>query len=246
MRLIKKLLHCPAFLVSLLASCPGSVLAQTGLFVDSSGNVGVGTASPMDELEVAGTITTSSGTNYTSFNYQGVSFSGTNDVSISLPGSSSVDLKFKIGSSLDQRLELRGNGTIKLSPVMLDSDTTGILVAGFADKELCTDENGYIEACYSSLKALKTEIEPYQNGLAVVRNLKPVFYLRKSGNKRMVGFLAEDVEEVEPMIAKHRADGSLYGVDYPRITAILVSAVQEQQKQIEELKSALMESAESN
>ena len=50
---------------------------------------------------------------------------------------------------------------------------------------------------------------------------------------RDVGFAAEEVEKVEPLLASYSDKGEVEGVKYAQVTTVLVNAVNEQQTQIE-------------
>jgi len=56
---------------------------------------------------------------------------------------------------------------------------------------------------------------------------------------RDLGFGAEEVEAVEPLLVRHDADGQVQGVKYDRVGAVLVNAVNEQQEQIDALKAQI-------
>ena len=58
-------------------------------------------------------------------------------------------------------------------------------------------------------------------------------------NRKDIGFIAQEVEEVIPEIVKNNEwfDDKIKTMDYEKLTAVLIKAVQEQQKQIEELKN---------
>ena len=51
---------------------------------------------------------------------------------------------------------------------------------------------------------------------------------------RDVGFAAEEVEQIQPLLATYNKDGQIQGVKYGQITTVLVNAVKEQQAQIED------------
>ena len=53
-----------------------------------------------------------------------------------------------------------------------------------------------------------------------------------------VGVIAQDVEKVLPQLVTDR-DNGFKGVDYAKLTGLLIEAVKDQQKQIDELKSKL-------
>ena len=91
-------------------------------------------------------------------------------------------------------------------------------------------------ACVSSLRRLKQDIVPLTGGLAEAMLLQPMqFRYRaeyKHGDRLHVGFIAEDVEKVDPRIAAYTDNGVLESVDYQHITAIDTAAIQELQKEI--------------
>ena len=59
-------------------------------------------------------------------------------------------------------------------------------------------------------------------------------------DKREIGFIAEEVAEVLPEVVSFEADGTTaLGLDYSRLTAVLVEAVQTQQEQINDLRAQL-------
>ena len=59
----------------------------------------------------------------------------------------------------------------------------------------------------------------------------------------MIGFVAQEVQEVVPEIVKESmmfdSEETKLGVDYAKMVAILTNAIQEQQKQINELKKLI-------
>jgi hypothetical protein len=54
-----------------------------------------------------------------------------------------------------------------------------------------------------------------------------------------VGFGAEDIAAVEPLLVTYNEKGEIEGVKYDRIVTVLVNAVKEQQAQIDALKKLL-------
>jgi hypothetical protein len=60
--------------------------------------------------------------------------------------------------------------------------------------------------------------------------------------KDLFGFLAQDVEKVLPTVVNHDDSTDIYTMDYDRIIPILVEAVKEQNKKIEELEEKIKDS----
>jgi hypothetical protein len=52
------------------------------------------------------------------------------------------------------------------------------------------------------------------------------------------GFIAEEVHEVFPNLVSYK-EGKPHGVQYSKMTAVLLEAIKEQQVQIDELKAKL-------
>lgn len=99
--------------------------------------------------------------------------------------------------------------------------------------------------CLLSDGRLKMNVEPLNVGIAEVMQLKPVSYdLKPEVNPehlgRQVGLIAQDVMKVDPRLAATYQSGpnkgTPRGVRYEQMVALLVKAVQEQQKEIADLK----------
>ncbi len=92
----------------------------------------------------------------------------------------------------------------------------------------------------------KTNIEKIDDALDKVSRLQGVSYNWKQDeypeyrfpDKRQIGFLAEEVNEVLPEVVLEDDSGPL-AVDYGRLTALLVEAVKEQQETINQLQKRI-------
>ena len=99
----------------------------------------------------------------------------------------------------------------------------------------------------ASDRKLKINIGNTKYGLSDVLKLRGVDFNWKDkfDGKEDIGFIAQEVQEVIPELVKEvdnlKEDGTHLTVDYAKTTAILVEAIKEQQKQIEELKSEIKE-----
>ncbi len=91
-------------------------------------------------------------------------------------------------------------------------------------------------------RRIKENIAPLTNSLDGVGKLNGVYYNFKKDPEgirprgRQIGVIAQDVEKVYPELVSTTQDG-LKAVDYPKLTAVLIEAVKEQQKTIESLKA---------
>jgi putative lipoic acid-binding regulatory protein len=92
----------------------------------------------------------------------------------------------------------------------------------------------------SSDYRLKENIEPMQNGLERLNQLNPVKFSWKETGEESEGFIAHEVDEVFSDCIHGEKDGeNMQGMDYGRITPLLVKAIQEQQEQIDALQSEI-------
>ena len=79
----------------------------------------------------------------------------------------------------------------------------------------------------------KTEIRPYLGGIDVAKRLNPITFAWKDGGRRDIGFGAEDVSKVEPLLTFKNDKGEIEGVQYAQISTVLINSIKEQQSQIE-------------
>jgi hypothetical protein len=92
---------------------------------------------------------------------------------------------------------------------------------------------------YSS-RRWKTNIKTLNNALQTVEKLRGVSYDEESSGKHNIGLIAEEVGKVIPEVVTYEPNGKdATSIDYSRLVAVLIEAVKEQQKQIDELKAAL-------
>ena len=87
---------------------------------------------------------------------------------------------------------------------------------------------------------LKTNIQTMDNALGKVMSMRGVTYEMKSTpDSNEIGFLAQEMAQTVPEVVYGNGDGNL-GIDYAKLTSVLVEAVKSQQGQIEELRAALL------
>ena len=109
---------------------------------------------------------------------------------------------------------------------------TGLEGIGQGSVDVCRNYLLHLSVCSSSLR-YKNNVHTFTNGLNVVRKLRPITFNWINGGMSDVGFAAEEVNEVEPLLATRNEKGEIEGVKYKQITTVLVNAVNEQQSQIE-------------
>ena len=98
---------------------------------------------------------------------------------------------------------------------------------------------------YSS-RRWKTNIQTLPNALAKVEQLRGVTYDLKDSGKHEIGVIAEEVGAVVPELVTYEENGKdARGVDYSRLTALLIEAAKQQQREIRALKSELRQTRQS-
>ena len=83
---------------------------------------------------------------------------------------------------------------------------------------------------------MKKNVQPLGNELDKFLLLQPVSFDWKSDSSPDIGFIAQEVEKIFPEVVHTNPITNLKSIDYPKLTVFLVKVLQEQQKEIEQLK----------
>jgi hypothetical protein len=84
----------------------------------------------------------------------------------------------------------------------------------------------------------KTNVKKLTSQTAKVAKLSPVSFNYKKDNKRSLGLIAEEVAQVYPELVEYD-NGRPLGVNYSKLTSVLISAVNELAAEVAELKKQL-------
>jgi len=196
-------------------------------FATSSGNVGIGTASPTQKLSVVGNSCVSSGQ--------------------LIAGSTAVYSDGAIGQPSLQWNAFVGVAVGAVS--IADSTSTSFSI-------VFRNPNGSVGSISTSGSStsyntssdyrLKDTIAPMMGALALVQQLKPVTYKWKVDGSDGQGFVAHELQEVVPACVSGQKDAVSangepihQGIDTSFLVATLTAAIQEQQALIESLTTRL-------
>ncbi|MGA8215862.1 MAG: DNRLRE domain-containing protein [Candidatus Sulfotelmatobacter sp.] len=116
---------------------------------------------------------------------------------------------------------------------------TGIVIGSFNAPTVQIDDfTGEVhlqELSYWSSRRWKTNVQTLHGALDKIEHLRGVTYDEtRGGYRHELGFIAEEVGKVVPELVDYEKNGQdARGVDYARVTALLVEATKEQQKLIQ-------------
>lgn len=198
---------------------------NTRIFINSNGNVGIGTTSPSGKLDIQTSVNgsvalklTSSITNDLSFNHY-TGYTTLRDHSLS-----------------NNRILFFDSGKINM-PYDL-----GVGLSGGTQPSYKLDISGTIRAtgdiiAYSDAR-VKENVETVSNALDKVTAMRGVSYNKIGEEKRSVGVIAQELLEIVPE-AVHQDENGMYSVAYGNLVGVLIEAMKEQQSQINELKAQI-------
>ena len=192
--------------------------------IESSGNLLVGTISNIGSSPVIAAV--QSATNLACFGANASSASYAYNIldltTATASGTGFIFIKCRTSSYATTVFEVGGNGRI-FSATLSGGATT-----------LSVDASGYIIRTPSDA-SLKTNIQPITYGLDTVMKLKPIkheWIEEINMGAPSIGFIAQDMELEVPEVVS----GEEYkSIDYPKLTAVLTKAIQEQQAIIQTL-----------
>ena len=230
----------------------------------NGGNVGIGTNSPAQKLEVNGGATAgfmrfASTANATGFD---MGVGGIGDPTAYIYNRNNTPLLFATNNTERMRIDSSGNllvGTnTKLGKLtvtdasgtictMQSGVTTAVTQIGFANP------NGYVGSITTSGSTtayntssdyrLKENIAPMTGALDRIAKLKPVTYSWKVDGSKSEGFIAHELQEIVPEAVTGKKDavnedGSIkaQGIDTSFLVATLVAAIQELKAEVDALK----------
>jgi hypothetical protein len=146
-------------------------------------------------------------------------------------------------------LQVAGGAAIR-KRVFIDGITTS---SGLQTAVLCQSSGGEMiadsVACLASSGRFKWDIKPLVVGLDEVMRLRPVSYRYKpegifahnlNFQRERVGFIAEDINQVDSRLVGYEADGKTpRTIGYDQITPILVKSIQELKAEVDALKAEI-------
>ena len=204
-----------------------------------NGNVGIGESSPTYKLELAGNtyndvtkksgalfnIKTSNGAN----NNAAMRFYTENEGDAYIIGLDSSEGKFKIAHEVD-------GDSLDDSITKFTIDNSGRVGIGTTSPAYKLDVSGGIRATGDIIafsdERVKENIIQIDNAIDKVKSLRGVQYNKIGEDKKSIGVIAQEIEKIIPEVV-HTDDNGMKSVAYGNITSILIEAIKDQQKQID-------------
>ncbi len=205
----------------------------TKMVLTNAGNVGIGTTAPGSKLEVNGSILVNNG--FADGGELALASNGFNNWNID---NLSGNLRMFYGGTEKYRLYNNagfslGGSFVGTTPPANGAIIEGNVGIGTTSPSTKLHVNGDVTATsylYASDRRLKTDIHTLDSSLDKVLNLRGVEFKWKKDNKEEVGFIAQEVEKVDPKLVVEVGAGksdSFKAVKYGNITAYLVEAIKE-------------------
>jgi hypothetical protein len=233
-----------------------STAGTAALTIDASQNVGIGTTSPSQKLQVANGNIYISTTNYMMWDGSGnyglqsdassrLSFyagSGTERMRFTSSGAIWKNYTSEIFSASAYQIGISYAGTSQQGLVFKNTDNSAAGAAirfvdylgNFSGGGIYYSSSNSISYTTTSDYRLKNNIQPMTYGLNKISALKPVTYSWNVDNTYGEGFIAHELKEIIPSAVIGEKDGfdandnpAYQSVDYSKIVVHLVAAVQE-------------------
>jgi hypothetical protein len=206
--------------------------------IDSSGNVGIGTSSPISVAKTSIKQAAGGGTGSTQLHLEQSNATDGYGLKCDSADGALAFSRYSSGSYTERaRIASNGDFTIASTTLYITNIPT---TATAGNCLISAGEGNKFYRSTSSLK-YKRNVVDMQRGIADVQQLRPVNFNGVSdfdGNKLFAGFIAEEVEALNfKEFVIYDENGEPDGLQYANMVALLTKAIQEQQQMIETLQA---------
>jgi hypothetical protein len=214
----------------------GSTNGINGANADTK--VGIGTTAPTFKLTVSDPSNTGLRVATATTGGTVASFGGSGAFEIDSPGFAGGRFRVAENGLVTVGRESAGGdltvfGNTLLNVVTVANGITLNVLGAAGSTPLCRNASAQISTCSSSVR-YKQNIHAFAWGLALINRLRPVTFTWRANNELDLGLVAEEVAKVEPLLVTRNDKGEIEGVKYDRVAVVLLNAVQEQQRLIQQ------------
>ncbi len=215
-----------------------------------SGSVGIGTATPSSKLEIVSSTVDESSTALRLKSLDGSITPGQElrlDFNQGITPTARIGMTYFDGANWGLNFYGLYNGSLSTTPTMSvqGNGNVGIgTTTPSAKLEIGEQGDGSSALAnawntFSDLR-LKRDLEKIPNACDMIDQLSGYYYFWKDGkdSSRQVGVVAQEVEKVLPELVKTGSDG-IKTVDYSKLTAVLIEASKEQNREIANLQARI-------
>ena len=137
-------------------------------------------------------------------------------------------------------VEILKNGNVTFrSDVIIEGSTTFTGDQTISGNVIINGTMSATEIIETSSIRFKENVKPIEQAYETISKLQGVTYNWKETGKEDIGFIAEEVDKILPQLVDKNEDGIVNGMNYSKLTALLVEVVKNQQNQIDELKKLI-------
>jgi len=185
----------------------------------------------MAKQSVSGRVKKKTGSQLDSFRYDYLSLENA-EPDFGLPSSNAALITSDIDGTRAFRDIVGSNNQIEITT------STNDIQISFTDSITVANTINAQDINSKSDVSLKENVTPIEHGVKTIQAINPVSFTWKNGSGVAYGVIAQEIENIIPAIVSENDEG-IKSVSYTQIIAFLIKAVQEQQEQIDELKSQL-------
>ena len=233
----------------------GNDSATEYMRLDSVGNVGIGSASPAQKLDVNGAIKASlsavNQANLVMYNSSTglLTYLATSSFSV-VSSSYAVSSSFSTFAATANYANSAGSATnadnVFVQSTVADQNYSLVLAVPDHDEyeELSADSTNAsynpgtgtltaVRLVETSALKYKDNIESLGSTLDQVLKLRGVSFTKKNTGEQQIGFIADEIEKEFPQIVTKDNQGEIHGLSYQRMTAVLLESVKDLNSKIE-------------